>query len=153
MRRKPPRELLPWPVVGATYEKREMARTFRRDATHAERGLWGRLRREQLGVRFRRQHPLLGFIVDFYAPSKRLVVEVDGPIHDHAREYDIARTEVFAGWRIRVLRVSNVQVETDPDGVCATIHRVACELPLRACEVALDLQPDGAPTSKRAPPP
>jgi len=57
------------------------AHTMRQAPTDSEARLWRALRSSQLGVAFRRQVPLLGFIADFYAPSARLVVEVDGGYH------------------------------------------------------------------------
>ena len=57
------------------------AHTMRQAPTESEARLWRALRSSQLGVAFRRQVPLLGFIADFYAPSARLVVEVDGGYH------------------------------------------------------------------------
>jgi len=69
------------------------ARHMRKHPTRSEALLWAQLRRGKLGVRFRRQHPMLGFIVDFYCASARLVVEVDGGVHDsyEARRRDAAR--------------------------------------------------------------
>src|SRR5512135_1457663 len=69
------------------------ARRMRKRPTRSEALLWAQLRRGKLGVRFRRQHPMLGFIVDFYCASARLVVEVDGSVHDsfEARRHDTAR--------------------------------------------------------------
>jgi very-short-patch-repair endonuclease len=57
------------------------ARDLRRRQTDAEQCLWQRLRRDQLGVRFLRQRPLGSYIVDFYAPTARLVIELDGGQH------------------------------------------------------------------------
>ena len=57
------------------------AHTMRQAPTDSEARLWRALRSSQLGVAFRRQVPLLGFIADFYAPTARLIVEVDGGYH------------------------------------------------------------------------
>jgi len=63
--------------------KLEIARHLRRKATPAERHAWSLLRRRGiLGLKFRRQHPLCGFIVDFYCPRLRLVLELDGGSHE-----------------------------------------------------------------------
>ena len=90
--------------------------------TPAERRLWFDLLRSH-PVRFRRQVPLLGFILDFYAPSARLCVEVDGRSHDgaEAQAYDAERSRVLAGAGIRVLRVRNVEVMRNLPGVAALI--------------------------------
>ncbi len=91
--------------------------------TPAERRLWFDLLRSH-PVRFRRQVPLLGFILDFYAPSARLCVEVDGGSHDgvEAQAYDAERSRVLAGAGIRVLRVRNVEVMRNLPGVAALLE-------------------------------
>jgi very-short-patch-repair endonuclease len=62
------------------------ARQHRSNPTPAEERLWDAIRRRQVGgARFRRQHPIAGFVLDFCCPERRLVVEVDGPIHDQQR--------------------------------------------------------------------
>ena len=73
---------------------KERARLMRTNLTPAENILWQRLRRKQVGdLRFRRQHPIGRFIVDFYCAEARLVIEVDGEIHDEPghTEYDEER--------------------------------------------------------------
>ncbi|MEO7995465.1 MAG: endonuclease domain-containing protein [bacterium] len=88
-------------------------RALRRDMTPAELRLWLFLKNGQrLGSRFRRQCPLGPYLVDFYCPAARLVVEVDGPIHSTAeqREKDLNRDQVFRDRGITVLRFSNDQV-------------------------------------------
>ncbi len=58
------------------------ARELRKNPTKTDEELWSRLRNNQLGVRFRRQHPVVKYVVDFYCHSHRLAVEVDGTIHN-----------------------------------------------------------------------
>jgi very-short-patch-repair endonuclease len=70
-----------------------------------ERVLWCALRASQLGVRFRRQVVLHGYIVDFFAPSARLVVEVDGARHALQRGADKRRDRALAALGLRVLRL------------------------------------------------
>ena len=92
------------------------ARHMRKHPTRSEALLWAQLRGRKLGPRFRRQHPLLGFIVDFYCPSYRLVVEIDGSVHDteRARRFDEARTVQLVQFaNVRVLRLSAELVEGD----------------------------------------
>ena len=61
----------------------ERARQMRKEPTNAEALLWVRLRKRQLdGLKFRRQHIVQYFIVDFYCPRVKLVIEIDGPVHD-----------------------------------------------------------------------
>ena len=84
---------------------------MRRNPTPAEDLLWQRLRDRRLaGFKFRRQHSVDRFIVDFYCPQTRLVVELDGPIHEQSREHDAVRQEFLETRGLRVLRFQNGQV-------------------------------------------
>ena len=98
-------------VVGQRVDecKIDLARAMRREMTCCEAKLWERLRRSNLGVSFRRQQVIAGFIADFYCHQAALVVEVDGPIHE--AEYDAERDVIFAGYGIMTLRFTNRQVE------------------------------------------
>ena len=87
-----------------------LARNMRREMTIAEAALWMRLRRSGLGVNFRRQQIIDGFIADFYCHSAALVVEVDGATHDP--EYDQERDRIFAERGITTLRFTNQEVLT-----------------------------------------
>src|SRR3982751_549905 len=82
----------------------ERAREMRRDVPEAERRLWLRLRCDQLGFRFRRQHRFPPFVVDFYCPSTRLVIELDGDSHGGRGDYDRARTNDLTGRGLREVR-------------------------------------------------
>ena len=66
---------------------------LRKSETLEEKILWAFLRRNQIGYKFRRQHSIGGYIVDFYCPEKKLVVEIDGPAHSKKenKEYDKVR--------------------------------------------------------------
>ena len=101
---------------------RDRARDLRRDQTPAEKKLWARLRSSQLdGLKFRRQHPIGRFVVDFYCASRRLVIEVDGDSHAEQVEYDAARSEWLGGHGYRVVRFSNREVEHELDAVLEAI--------------------------------
>lgn len=76
-------------------ELQTAARGMRKQPTPAEAHLWQALRGSALGVRFRRQHPVGRFILDFWCPEARLVVEVDGEIHEHQQERDTERTAML----------------------------------------------------------
>ena len=80
------------------------AHRLRQAPTESEARLWRALRASQLGVPFRRQVVLLGFIVDFFAPSERLVVEVDGGYHVQRRRADQSRDRKLLRAGYRVLR-------------------------------------------------
>lgn len=102
------------------------AREMRQSPTRSERLLWEALRRTQLGVRFRRQVVLGRFIVDFFAPSAKLAVEVDGAVHRGRVEYDALRDRALAMTGIRTMRVSAWQVEQNVDAVVERV-RVALQ--------------------------
>lgn len=101
------------------------ARELRREQTPAERKLWFLFLRAY-AVKFRRQVPFEGFILDFYAPSLKLCIELDGASHDspEAQAYDAERSAVLAGAGVQVVRFSNIDVEREFAGVCATIDGV-----------------------------
>lgn len=85
---------------------------LRANCTPAEIEMWKHLRESQLGLKFRRQHPLAHYIADFYCHQAKLVVEIDGSIHklQHIKEYDEGRTYVMEQLGIRVLRFTNEEV-------------------------------------------
>jgi very-short-patch-repair endonuclease len=90
----------------------EVAREFRKEPTAGEKILWNALRGKQLdGLKFRRQQPIGFFIVDFYCSPYRLVVEVDGPIHELQKEADAAREEILQVLGLQVLRIKTELVE------------------------------------------
>ena len=100
------------------------SRSLRNHLTEAEQRLWQRLRRKQIhGAQFYRQKPLLAFIVDFYCPSAKLVIELDGSQHFAAehRAKDQARDAALARLGLRVLRFDNRQVLLEMEAVLAVI--------------------------------
>jgi very-short-patch-repair endonuclease len=84
--------------------------------------LWQYLRRDRLGVRFRRQHALDRYIVDFYASECQLAIEVDGDVHDTQRESDAVREQHLARLGIHMLRFRNDEVLDNPAQVIAAIE-------------------------------
>ena len=107
------------------------ARALRSNLTDAERRLWSRLRRKQvLGIQFYRQKPIGNFIVDFYAPTKRLVIELDGAHHfDPAQAiYDRRRSEYLAKLGLKVLRFDDRQVLLEMDSVLQVVFRTLEEI-------------------------
>ena len=102
----------------------ERARSLRKTQTVSEGLLWSVLRARQLcGLKFRRQHPIEPWIVDFACPEKMLVVEIDGGYHDYMVENDLKRQEqlVSMGWK--VIRFTDKDVEEDADAVARAIAR------------------------------
>ncbi|MFG1425588.1 endonuclease domain-containing protein [Roseixanthobacter glucoisosaccharinicivorans] len=103
---------------------RTRARDLRVNSTDAEQRLWFELRAHRLnGLRFRRQHPLAGYVADFACLSARLIVEVDGGQHyqDAGRTRDARRDGVFIAKGYRVLRFSNLDVLKNLPGVLESI--------------------------------
>lgn len=99
------------------------SRILRKRMTLSEKVLWERLNLKQIcGLRFRRQHPIDFFIADFYCHEARLVVEVDGGIHNKQREYDDGRSAEMERYFIKVIRFSNSEVENDIDDVVKRIE-------------------------------
>ena len=102
---------------------RARARELRNNPTDAERALWQQLRRRQIGgYKFRRQHPLGNYIVDFFCVEKGLIIELDGGQHQERIAYDNIRTEWLASQGFRVLRFWNNQVLEEIEAVKQVIH-------------------------------
>jgi len=94
--------------------------------TPAESRLWNALRRKQLdGLRFRRQVAFESYVVDFVCTENRLIIEVDGDIHDQQVDYDAARTEHLEQYGYEVLRFRNDQVMNDLGTVLESIRCAA----------------------------
>jgi len=97
------------------------AKAMRKDPTPEEAEMWQYLRAWKRMHKFRRQHPIGRFILDFYCPEKRLAVEVDGPIHEEQRGRDAERDAYLAAAGIRVIRVTNGEVLSQME---ATLKRI-----------------------------
>ena len=98
------------PGQSVTKGKLHRARELRRDMTSAENILWQELRANKLGIHFRRQQVIAGFIVDFYCHKSALVVEVDGDIHDLQKDDDARRENVLREMGLRIVRFKNDEV-------------------------------------------
>lgn len=97
------------------------ARTLRQSMTDAERKLWSGLRGEQLGFKFRRQHPLGRYIADFACLDPRLIVELDGSQHAGNHAYDRSRDAFFVAQGFTVLRLPSNAPFQNLDGVLSAI--------------------------------
>ncbi|MCX6154961.1 MAG: endonuclease domain-containing protein [Candidatus Kapabacteria bacterium] len=93
----------------------------RKDPTYAEQIIWTNLRRKQLGYRFRRQHAIYRYIVDFVCIEKKLIIEIDGDSHDDKQEYDAEREKELRGMGFDVLRFTNEEVFQNGNKVIAII--------------------------------
>lgn len=96
---------------------------MRKAPTDAEALLWAELRKRQLGeLKFRRQRIIGYFIVDFCCPRARLVIEVDGDVHEEQEDYDQERDQVLSELGYAVVRFTNQDVEEDASLVAAGIY-------------------------------
>ena len=112
-------------AIGKLYQ---YGRELRQLSTKAEKILWEYLRNRKLeGLKFRRQHPLDKFIADFYCHEKKLVIELEGAVHDEKMnaQYDEARTYELGGFGIKVIRFRNSEVEDNIAFVLNEIRKVA----------------------------
>ncbi len=98
------------------------SRALRKNQTDAECLLWSLLRAKQLnGLKFRRQHPIGPFIVDFACNRHKLIVEIDGDYHDYVPEEDASREEVLKGFGWQILRFNNEDILEDPENIALAI--------------------------------
>lgn len=105
---------------------RPLARQMRCEPTVAENVLWQKLRNRNLnGVKFRRQHAIDRFIVDFYCDEFKLIIEVDGEVHQYTLEEDMLRQEYLESLGLRVLRFTNEQVL---ENILAVLDQIAIHL-------------------------
>jgi very-short-patch-repair endonuclease len=99
---------------------------LRRNMTSAERKLWAALRDRQLeGIKFRRQHPLGPYVLDFFCEAHKLVIEIDGGQHASDADRDAKRTAWLTAHGCRVLRFWNNEVLSNLSGVLTEISRAA----------------------------
>jgi very-short-patch-repair endonuclease len=109
------------------YGNRELvrrARKLRSNMTKAEIILWSRLRSKQInGYKFRRQQPLLDYIVDFYCKDLKLIIEVDGEIHSlpEKTNYDLKRDKILKINGYNIIHLTNLEIETELD---STINKL-----------------------------
>lgn len=100
---------------------------LRKKLTPAERKLWARIRNDQLGVTFRRQHAIGNFIPDFVCVEKKLILELDGSQHLEQVEYDSERTKYFETMGYKVIRFWNNDVTKSIDSVLTVILNMVNE--------------------------
>ena len=121
------------------------ARELRNELTDAERILWNAIRREQLGVKFRRQHAFGPFFLDFYASEIRLVIELDGGIHRQpdVNYHDVEREEYLRLRQRVMVHFTNQEVLVALDDVLAKLRGVIAELKTRPLSLTLSPQDVG----------
>lgn len=115
---------------GASYLLFKRAEELRKFPTPEEDIIWGFLKGNQSGVRFRRQHPLLFYIADFYCHQIKLVIEIDGSVHDKEdlKINDAIRQKEIEDLGISVLRFTNSQVNNNPELILEQINKKVEEL-------------------------
>ena len=117
-------------VVGAvSYDKRALAKQLRQNQTPSEKVFWENVRNNrQLGLHFRRQQVIDGFIVDFYCHKIGLVVEIDGPIHLSQTAYDKEREKILRQRGLKLVRFTNEQVLDQIDEVLGDLRQICLRL-------------------------
>jgi isoleucyl-tRNA synthetase len=111
---------------------KEFAKQNRKNPTQAEDVLWQNLRGKKLeGYKFRRQHQIADFIVDFICLEKRLIIEADGGYHNspEMQEYDKARSRYLGYYGYKVIRFTNEEIIANTEGVLEKIYLALCQRP------------------------
>jgi very-short-patch-repair endonuclease len=101
--------------------QRNKRRILRKNSTPQEVLLWGRIRNNQLGHKWRRQYSIGNYVADFYCHEKKLVIEVDGSHHNHTIEYDRIREQYFSNFGMRTIRFWNNEINTNLEAVIMKI--------------------------------
>ena len=99
------------------------AEFLRKNMTEAELLLWHKLRNNQMGIRFKAQHPIDIFIADFYCHKLKLVIELDGGVHLSQKEYDEGRTSEMEYLGINVIRFTNDDIMYRMDDVMKKLEQ------------------------------
>ena len=112
----------------ATLNARKFAKSLRREMTDGERLLWQRIRGEQLGVKFRRQHPLGAYVADFACLGPLLIVEIDGSQHMDQQTYDTTRDEFFKCHGFDVMRFAANLPFSDLQAIVEAVYNRVTDL-------------------------
>lgn len=97
---------------------------MRQKSTQAEKMLWERLRRNNLGLKFFRQYSVEGYVTDFYCPAKRIAIEIEGGIHrlPDIRKYDEYRYKYIEAYNIKIIKFTNQEIFTHIGNVISVIE-------------------------------
>ena len=99
------------------------ARRLRKRLSLPEMLLWRLLRLNRRELRFRRQHAIGPFVADFYCPAAKIVVEIDGAVHDQRQEVDVGRDAYMGSLGLKIIRVPAAEVLADREAVADAIYR------------------------------
>ena len=111
--------------------KKRFARILRKEQTKAERLIWELIRgRKFMGLKFRRQHVIEGFVLDFYCRELKLGIEIDGGIHLKRKEYDRLRQEIVESEGINIIRIKNQEIANNKRSILNKIKEVIANQPL-----------------------
>ena len=99
---------------------------LRNNATKAERMLWEELKNNRIGFKFRRQHGIKGYIVDFYCPKLKLIVELDGMVHDFRkqRERDYLKEKELEKLNFKIIRYNNFDIIENIDEIMTNLKNI-----------------------------
>ncbi len=120
---------------GAKPDIFEKATILRENMTEAEKLLWEKLKdRSLFKYKFRRQHPIDIFIVDFYCHPLRFVIEIDGGYHlkSEQKEYDLGRSAELENWELKIIRFTNDEIFVNIDEV---VRRIQSNIELKEFEL------------------
>ena len=111
--------------------KRNFARILRKDQTKAEKIIWELLRnRKFMDLKFRRQHVIEGFVLDFYCHELRLGLEIDGSVHLKKKEYDALRQNIIESEGITIIRIANNEITKDKKSILVKLKKSCQSLSL-----------------------
>ena len=113
---------------------KQKSRDLRNNSTLSEIILWKKIKNDALGYRFNRQKPLLNFIVDFYCPTLKLAIEIDGSSHDGKEEYDNYRQQLIEEYGVEFLRIPDYLVKKDLPNVLLMIEAKIKEMEITLTE-------------------
>lgn len=115
--------------IFSRYKLKPIRKILRGQMTKSEAVLWKKIKNDQLGFHFRRQHSIHNYVVDFYCPKLKLAIEIDGCTHDDEKvgENDIERQKYLECFGIRVVRFNSQDILKHLSGVLETLYS-ACEI-------------------------
>ena len=102
------------PLLHNNEKLKDRRRELRQRSTTEEEILWSKIRNSKLGYKFKRQHSIGGYILDFYCSECKLIIEIDGGSHINleAKEYDKIRDEYFSELGYKTIRFLNIEIQT-----------------------------------------